>query len=470
MSQLNYIKQTTIYFLLFFTLGFVIIQKGITEENTTALSGHIINLKGEPIPDTTIILLYLKMDEFKGIYPIYDVNLYPFLHGGHALYNKGKFPDFTDKYALPPYLMTKTDAEGKFSFSNISSNLIQLMVIPIEELQKDPPQDEHSRRQITLLPKIHTLHIGDITFIPNQDLIFPPNGAVTFTIKPGTHIEDVTLKVSMEDPLNIRGRIIFENGEPLTNTSLGINIGQVNDIITNYYPFYISVSIQTDEDGYFEQNVLQAGIYACSVKHRGLSAISEPFLLDGNTPHDGIVLTLNGNTDELTELQENKENEQDTISDILHDIKSVWILNPDNGHVYKRIGCKSRKDAELQASREDAHLVTITSKNEQLWLEAVFGTSSYWIGLSGDKKEHIWEWDTGERIRYSNWIKDEFHRPPPAIFRLFVNKDKILQEKKDLDYAIMTLDVMGNMKWGGVYNWSSDGGFAYLAVIEKNSK
>ena len=31
------------------------------------------------------------------------------------------------------------------------------------------------------------------------------------------------------------------------------------------------------------------------------------------------------------------------------------------------------KDARVQAADEDAHLVTITSEAEQIWLEAIFG-------------------------------------------------------------------------------------------------
>ena len=75
--------------------------------------------------------------------------------------------------------------------------------------------------------------------------------------------------------------------------------------------------------------------------------------------------------------------------------ETVWIVNPANGHAYKRVPCESRDAAVAQATQEKAHLVTINDAEEQAWLAAVFGHEFYWIGLSDAEKEGQWEWDNG---------------------------------------------------------------------------
>ena len=87
---------------------------------------------------------------------------------------------------------------------------------------------------------------------------------------------------------------------------------------------------------------------------------------------------------------------------------AVWIVNPVNGHAYKRIPCESRDAAVTQATEEKAHLVTINDAEEQTWLSAVFGDEFYWIGLSDAEKEGQWQWDNGEPLTYQNWLPEDF--------------------------------------------------------------
>ncbi len=471
MYQPTYTKRTIFLILLILLIGFVAINQGITEEHNTTLSGRITTPKGEPISDVTVLILYMKFNDDPALFtrlqtllPIYDSKFYPFLPDTPSFYNEGKSPDITNKNALPPFLESKTDADGKFTFSNISSKLVQLMVLPNEPLDKDSTRYKSGKSKHTSLPIIHSLKLNEITFLPHQNKHFPPIGAVTFTIEPGRKIENIELKVSMQNPFSIRGRIVFKNGTPVSDTSLTIKFGHHNFYYANQFPYRIPISVKTDEKGLFTHSVFSAGIYAYATNYRGLSATSKPFFLDGNTPHDVIELTLNGNPDELAELP------MDSAKSIIPgpDLSGVWILNPENGHVYKRIRCKSREDAQIKASQEDAHLVTITSDKEQIWLESVFGTSPYWIGLTGYRNKDDWLWDTGEHLKYKNWIKGNLHRPPPAIFKLFGwGDDK--PKPKNKDYAIMTQDEKtGYMKWETVKQRHSDRGYTRLAVIEKD--
>lgn len=457
-------------FLFFQLLGLVVVHQGITEEHNTTLSGRIANPIGEPIADATVILLYFKkFNEEATIYPLYDSKLYPFLVQIPMFFNRGTFPNKLHKNALSPYLESKTDIDGKFSFANVASELVQLMVLPTDSLDKYKTPDDSGRIKHMPLPRIHSVQIDDVTFFPQQNHHFPPVGAVTFTMKPGRKIENVELKVSMDNPFNIRGRILYKNGAPLSDTSLTIKFGHLNFHYADKFPYRAIVPIKTDENGYFEHNVYGTGIYACSVDYRGLSAVSEPFLLNGETPHEAIVLTLDGNPDALNDLPSENTNTQQDSNGYFPYLSGVWILNPDNGHIYKRIVCKSREDAQTQASQEDAYLVAITSEKEQIWLESVFGTSDYWIGLTGHRNTNNWHWDTGEKIRYKNWKKDDSHRSPPAILRLFdwLEKKPI---RKNLDYAIMTQDENAYMKWKVVDQGDSERGYYRIAVIEKPHK
>jgi len=82
-----------------------------------------------------------------------------------------------------------------------------------------------------------------------------------------------------------------------------------------------------------------------------------------------------------------------------------WLVNPENGHAYRKIRCRSLNDAKKQAVSYGAYLVTINDENEQKWLSGVFGNNLYWIGLSDEKTEGQWVWENGEPLTYSNWGK-----------------------------------------------------------------
>lgn len=476
MTQLTIAKHTVLCFLLILLIGFVAKNQGITEEQNTTLLGHITNPKGEPISDATVLLLYMEFNKnpqlfkrLQTLQPIYDSKLYPFFADIPHFFNKGEIPDISDKNAPPPYLESKTDKDGKFSFSNITSKLVQLVVLQKDPLEYETTPNKSGRKNRIQLPVVHSLKIDKVTFFPQQNTHFPPIGAVTFTVEPGRKIEDVELIVSMENPLNIRGRILYKNGTPLSDTTLSIKIGHHNFNYANDYPYRIPVSIKTDENGNFIHNLYYAGIYAFSTNYRGLSAISDPFFLNGVTPHEIIELKLDGNPDDIDNLKSENANKEKVSSIRFPQLSGVWILNPENGHVYKRILCKTREDAKIQAAKEDAHLVSITSEKEQIWLESVFGTSAYWIGLTGHRNIEDWVWDTGEKVIYKNWIKDDLHRPPPAIFKLFGWVDD-KPKGINVDYAVMTQDQeTGYMKWKTIEHRHSERGYTRLAVIEKDS-
>ena len=130
--------------------------------------------------------------------------------------------------------------------------------------------------------------------------------------------------------------------------------------------------------------------------------------------------------------------------------KGVWAVNPENGHAYIRIPCKSLDDAQDRAA-EGAYLVAINDEAEQKWLLGLFGNHIYWIGLSDAESEGEWVWQNGEPLTYTNWgSKRSFPRSP------------LSSEEKDS--AVMTFV---NGQWHAVGPGDLFWRMTKMAILEK---
>ena len=457
-----------IFIVLTVVIGLMIAaHQGIAEEQPSTLSGRVINTKGEPIAEASIVLLYVRTAGNGDIDTLYDRSLYPFLHQRPAHFSQEpgrKLPDEAELQAHPPFLESKTDSEGRFTFTGIATGIVQVMVLPMEKDMALPnPQNPIS------VPEIQSIRYGKVTFHPFEFSPFPPIGAVTFAIKPGMKIEDVEVKVLMEGPPKIQGRLVFKNGEPIADTTVEINIGRLNSDSGIGYTY--SRSVHTNAHGSFVFPIRNLETYALSVNHRGLSAISDFFTVEADKPHQEVVLTLNGNPDDLSAPSfDTPEKDRYGLPDVL----GVWIVNPANGHAYKWIDCEDREDAQAKADDEGAHLVTITSEAEQIWLEAVFGTRPHWIGLTDVLKEGEWMWETGEPVTYTNWGEEEedILDEPPAVLKAFGAKgDNQREDAETRDYVVMS-SVRDEEMIGKWYPADSNGarrhGRVRMAIIEKD--
>ena len=430
-------RQTFIFLTGLIVLGFAVANQIAAEEQPSTLSGRVINTKGEPIAKAPIILLYVKVGENGEIDTLDDRARYPFLRQIPARHLppefRGETSDEAEMRMRPPFLKSETDSEGQFTFTGIATEMGQLMVLPVEN-DTTPPTPQNSKP----VPEIQTINFGQVKFHPHEFSFFPPIGAITFAIKPGSDIKDV--EVVMESLLRpkIQGRLIFKNGEPLADTTVKINIGRLSS--DSGVGSAHTLSLHTDADGNFVSAVSSRGTYALSVNHRGLSAMSEPFTVEADKPHEKVVLTLNGN---LTDFSDSLSERPEERRYGLPDIPGVWMVNPENGHAYKWIACNDWEDAQAKAAGEAAHLVTITSEAEQIWLEGVFGPGPYWIGLTDVLKEGEWLWETGEPVTYTNWLEDENEDllllgEPPALFKVFGAKGDRQRREDERDYAIMS--------------------------------
>ena len=439
MSRFRFIKHIFTVLMIVIVFGFMaVVYNGAAEAAPSTLSGRVLGTNGEPIAEAAIALLYVKIAKDGGADTLYNRSLYPFLRQMPAHFPQelnGKAPDEAELQQQPPFLESETDSEGRFTFTDIATGIVQIMVLTIE---KDPATPHPVPQNVKPVPEIQTIKFGKVTFHPHDFSFFPTLGAITFAVKPGSNIKDVEVVIQNQPKSKIQGRLVFKNGEPLADTTLKFNIGYLDLDLDRADASVFSRSLHTDADGNFVSAVSLLGTYALSVNYRGLSAMSAPFTVERNKPHEAVVLTLNGNPADLSELSSDVPEERRYG---VPDVPGVWIVNPANGHAYKWIEGKDRADAQAKADDEGAHLVTITSEAEQIWLEAVFGDGPHWIGLTDVLKEGEWIWETGESVTYTNWGEEEEDvlDEPPALFKAFGAKgDRQRRNEEMRDYAIMS--------------------------------
>lgn len=78
-----------------------------------------------------------------------------------------------------------------------------------------------------------------------------------------------------------------------------------------------------------------------------------------------------------------------------------------NGHTYKMFDDGiSWARAKEACEQMGGHLVTITSQQEQDFIESIIpsGVTYYWIGLTDEASEGDFRWVTGEPLSYNNWL------------------------------------------------------------------
>ena len=413
MTGLRSAKYTFIFLPVLTVLSFAFAFHSSAEEKPATLSGRVITAEGEPVVDATVMLQIST---------------------------------------------AQTDSEGRFTFTKVTPSQTRLRVPRNPMMKKGSYRSNHT--------KVRSIKFGNVTFYPHD--FHDTSRSATFAIEPGADIKDV--EVVMERQLIVRGRIVFKNGEPLANTSLlKINIDHLGVDGTGGFSF--SRAVQTDADGNFVHGTDTPGIYMLSLNHRGLSAASEPFMVEVGKQRERTVLTLDGNVTDLSVAPPEEPKKRRTYhpSNIAY-VPGVWIINPANGHAYKWIDCEGREDAQAQAAVEEAHLVTITNEPEQIWLEAVFGSGPYWIGLTDTVKEGEWQWDTGEPFAYTNWkAVDEEDRfvSEPSIFLKFLGfKDEDRRrEEEERDLVIIS-----DWRWGteiGKWQTADHSKAASMAILEK---
>ncbi len=404
-------------------------------EGLSGLSGKVVDLEGNAIPGFTLAVRPVQ------------------LHDGFLEPERG------DPTALSK---GETDSTGAFTVNDIQQGLVQLIAIPAPLLnafemfdpERFPPESEippelMSRGGLKPDQKIFSIQVGTVTFFNIGDHHF--SEGLTFALEPGVIIEDV--KVTVKPRLRIRGRVIYADGTPLTNAEADLTMEQSHETRPNHGGT-LGTNFFTDAGGYFTEYVEEPGFYTLSVEYNDLSAGVGPFLLKDGVQPEEVVLTLEGKP-EPVELPADDIPAPGNIKfrqpSVPPPAKSVWIINPTNGHAYKKVLCEDWQDAQRKAVAEGAHLVSINDEAEQHWLEVIFRHKPFWIGLTDVEKEGEWQWDSGEPVTYTNWAT---HPSFP---------DRLPDAEKD--YVVVTFRQGG---WQSAGPESPLWRMARWAVIEKD--
>ena len=335
---------------------------GVAQNGKSSLSGRVVDRDGNPVARLGLAVKPVKINMGQEKGPLAPLESWP-----RAI----------------------TDAEGRFSISNIDPVSSRFVMFP-----------EHGSRF-----EIVSVHIGDLTFnyTPVDGTGFPTwLGQLTFAIEPGMALEDVVVTVKPPD-VRLRGRVLLGDRTPLANAEIDLTIRHRERRYRGFFPFRRIVGaggghtryfVSTDAQGYFVTYQLNGpSEYSVVVKYEGASAESRWVRLEKGEGYDKFVLRLN----DLAEHRENRRKREAAR-------QAVWMVNPQNDHTYKRITCDSWEDAKAKAEAEGAYLVAINDAAEQEWLEALYPEKAFcWIGLRVPEKGASWQWDSGEPLTYANW-------------------------------------------------------------------
>ena len=282
-------------------------------------------------------------------------------------------------------LRTVTDAKGRFTFSGIVYDSLKLHI--------------DCSSKIGYEINVLSVEFGEIALYPDRGWHW---SSVKFALEPGVKMENVIITAAVRIRPKIRTRVVYANGTPLANTEVYM-CRRTNHFITGHGGSSQLIK-QTDADGYIVEYLHtvtdQPERYiTLAVEHQGLFAKAVPFVYKGSVD---LVLTLNGNPKPLTKPPLEHSKRFSALAAYLEP-PPVWVVNPANGHAYKRTHSQTIKEAITQATAESAYLVAVNDEAEEKWLQHVFGNESYWIGLSDAEEEGQWQWHSGEPVKYTRW-------------------------------------------------------------------
>ena len=450
-------------------------------EPPAGISGTVVDSEGDPIAGLMFAIQPMQFRE------------------GHLLPEDGFFdlfqkpPEGMDGPGMPrTTVRVETDSDGAFTAANIRPGLVQLNVMPsamLEAFEKVDPEKIRRGEQVPpelmrimrLEPdkRVLSIQVGKVTFFSHTEMRGPAFfRGLTFALKPGVMLKNV--KITVKQRLRIQARIVYADGAPVANASGNLRMRHGREDSPRSGGTH-STGFLTDADGNFTQYRDEPGFYTLSINYNGLSGGAGPFLLKDGVAPENLVITLDGNAPDIERPMDRRVGVGGPIEQgkvpagagniVVEEVeipakvaaravlppqlpkppKSVWVINPANGHAYKKIRCQDWHDAQRQAVEEDAHLVSINNEAEQHWLQVIFRSHSSWIGLTDVEKEGEWQWDSGEPVTYTNWAAQPVF--PDA------------QPETEKDYVVFTFR---NGEWQSVGPKSHFWRSTREAIIEKD--
>lgn len=410
MNRANF-TGTLVIFALFLCLA---LAGNLAQGETGTFAGRVVNLAGDAVADLPIFIAPAGIE--------------------HAL-DWPSLAFFPDDY--PRLRRARTDAAGRFSitgipsgavyFGALSHNIAARLPSRLKQMSTDEinalfmtafetdslealASSSFGMEQTDFEPDVEVLsiRIRGISYYPRAD-----GEEIVFAIRPGMHIEEAV--VTVQPRMRIRGQLLFKDGTPLANARIRLNV-RSRDADGNGSGGSGSAP-WTDAEGTFVHYLDEKdndAFYTLVAVYKTLEVASEPVFLKPGERYDGLVLTFDSEplaSEPAGQLKTVPAASDETVSDEAAPkpklgSDNVWIGNPANGHVYKRIRCETRDEALAFAAAEDAQLLSINDAAEQQWVSAVFRGDFYWIGLT--RTTTGWYWDDGEPVTYENWLPTDF--------------------------------------------------------------
>lgn len=167
----------------------------------------------------------------------------------------------------------------------------------------------------------------------------------------------------------------------------------------------------TDKYGHFEL-ILSPGEYTLTITADDY----EDYIIDSITITTGEINYI-GDWIKMIPIDENNTNSISTLN-IPSDAKEY------NGHYYMIFtGTQTWSEAKKICEELGGHLVTITSQEEQNFIEEYNTSSTYlWIGGYREDDGDTWMWVTGEDWNYENWESNE----PDNSSNVVANENRIV--------------------------------------------
>ena len=195
----------------------------------------------------------------------------------------------------------------------------------------------------------------------------------------------VGTKVQADNQPQIRARVVHADGTPLVNTEIYVLLAH-RDLDARGGGSSGS-TMRTDAEGYFVKAFRENDedvFYVLGIAFQGHFAKSLPFILHKGQPEVHLLLTFDDNR---VPLDRWKPDQVFRTLEAFLEPPTTWVVNPINGHAYKRVYCPDVMDAMTQAAAEGAYLVSINDEAEEIWILGVFDPDSFWIGLSDAAEE-----------------------------------------------------------------------------------
>ena len=373
MTRLYFGKRILTFFIGIVALFLLSTSESRTQNDAlTTLSGRVIDETGQPIAGLTVVIV-----------PVQD---------GHGAWFPIEFEvEERGRQGDPIAFQAETDAEGRFVITDAIAGPVLLGLFPYNS-----PEAE-----------ILKVQIGDM-------FLYAPEGSwgrgVVFSAEPGDRIEDV--EVTVQRFLQLRGKVLRMDGSPLANARrIKFRIRKLS--LDGEYDGSGSQRIETNIEGNFVQDMHRymggPAFYIMSVTYQEHQAQLDPIVVKPEDLIHEVVFTFD--VPLLPDMPRNAPPHFHAGAPARFggglEAKDVWVINPANGHAYKKIRFSGVEDAFAQAAKENAYLVSINDEAEQNWLDQVFVAHRALIGLSDVQEEGHWQWHSGEPVTYTNWARDE---------------------------------------------------------------